>query len=333
MAKNASVGQLARVSIRDVWKSESQDFTPWLKDNINTLSDAMDTITLVSAEREGAAGDFNVDLIAEDGNGNPVVIENQLEKSDHDHLGKLLTYMVSVASKTAVWITPNPRPEHIATVSWLNETYSADFYLLKVEAVRIDDSKPAPLFTLIVGPSEEVRQAGAVKEELGERGILRKKFWTELLESAKKAGVKVHSNISPGAYSWLGTSAGIMGVGYNYSVRKYDGAVEVYIDRGSSCDEWNKEMFGKLKRARTTIEKVFGGPLEWEELEGKRACRIKKTISQGGYRSDESQWPAIHEEMVKDMANLAKAFKPYIEKAKPEMDRKAREYSKKKTKE
>lgn len=323
-----TVGQLSRAKIRDVWKSEAEDFTPWLSENISVLSDALDMITLVSAEREGAAGDFNVDLIAEDGNGNPVVIENQLEKSDHDHLGKLLTYMVSVGAKTAIWITPNPRPEHIAAVSWLNESYSADFYLLKVEAVRIDDSKPAPLFTLIVGPSEEVKQAGKVKEELGERGVLRKQFWAGLLDFAKKEGIRTHSKISPGAYSWIGASTGINGVGYNYSIRQYDGTVEVYIDRGADFEEWNRGMFEALQKSKGAIEKAFGGPLEWEELQGKRACRIKKTTKAGGYRSDESQWPEIHKEMSLSMERLVRAFKPHIEKLKPEMDKKAKEESK-----
>jgi hypothetical protein len=262
-----------------------------------------------------------------DDNGNPVVIENQLEKSDHDHLGKLLTYMVNVGAKTAIWITPNPRPEHVAAVSWLNESYSADFYLLKVEAVRIDKSKPAPLFTLIVGPSEEVKQAGKVKEELGERGVLRKQFWSGLLDSAKKEGIKTHSSISPTAYSWLGTGTGIRGVGFNYSIRQHDGTVEVYIDRGGAFAEWNREMFEALKKSKVTIEKAFGEPLEWQELEGKRACRIKKTITAGGYRNDESQWPEIHKEMAVNMARLVKAFKPHIEKLKPAMDKKAKEYS------
>lgn len=95
-------------------------------------------LSLVGVERERSAGDFSVDLVAEDeSSGNPVVIENQLEKSDHDHLGKLLTYLVAMGADTAIWIVSEPRPEHVSTISWLNESSSASFYLLKVEAVKI----------------------------------------------------------------------------------------------------------------------------------------------------------------------------------------------------
>ena len=109
-----------------------------------------------------------MDLVAEDDKGDPVVIENQLERTDHDHLGKLITYLTAVGARAAIWIASDPRPEHINAVSWLNESNAASFYLLKVEAVRIGDSEPAPLLTLIVGPSKEGREVGETKKELAE---------------------------------------------------------------------------------------------------------------------------------------------------------------------
>lgn len=309
--------KIQRVDIRKVWENEAKDFTPWLENNIDVLSDALDTISLVSAESEGAAGSFSVDLIAEDDDGNAVIIENQLEKSNHEHLGKLITYLTSVEAKTAIWITPDPRPEHIKAVSWLNESYAASFYLFKVEAIRIDDSQPAPLLTQIVGPSEESRQAGKTKKELGERHTLREKFWTGLLEAAKKE-TKLHAKISPTAYNWVGTSVGVKGLAYNYTVRKHDARVELYIDRGKGFTDWNRGTFERLQKSRQSIEKAFGGTLDWQELEGKQACRITKEIATGGYRDDESEWPDIYRDMIGNMINFEKAFRPHIKKLKSE---------------
>ena len=149
------------------------------------LNNAID-LSLSIVEREQAAGDFSVDLVAEDESGNPVIIENQLERSNHDHLGKLITYLTQIGAKAAIWIVADPRPEHISAISWLNESSSASFYLLKLEAVRIEDSPPAPLLTLIVGSSEESQEVGETKKEFTERHILRHRFWTQLLERARK---------------------------------------------------------------------------------------------------------------------------------------------------
>jgi len=101
------IGRLQRVALREVWKHEAQDFTQWLQNNIDILNEALD-LNLVGAERERAAGDFNVDLVAEDEGGGTVVIENQLEKSNHDHLGKLLTYLSAMGAKAGIWIVSDP---------------------------------------------------------------------------------------------------------------------------------------------------------------------------------------------------------------------------------
>jgi RecB family endonuclease NucS len=95
------VGKLKRVRLREVWKNEAKDFTCWLQDNIDVLNEVLD-ISLSSPEREQDAGNFSVDLVAEDQSGNPVIIENQLEKSNHDHLGKVITYLTAIEAKTAI---------------------------------------------------------------------------------------------------------------------------------------------------------------------------------------------------------------------------------------
>jgi hypothetical protein len=207
------IGKLARVPLREVWKHEALDFTQWLQNNLDVLNSALD-MNLSSAEREQAAGDFACDLVAEDGSGRTVIIENQLEKSNHDHLGKLITYLTGMDAKIAIWIVSDPRPEHVAAITWLNESSSADFYMVKVEAVRIGDSPAAALFTLIVGPSDEAKDVGHVKKEIAERHVLRRRWWTTLLERAAKAS-KLHANISPNIYSWLGASSGVRGLNLN----------------------------------------------------------------------------------------------------------------------
>jgi hypothetical protein len=182
-----SIGKLTRVPLREVWRHEAQDFTQWLENNIDVLNSALD-LNLVNVDREQASGDFACDLVAEDGGGGTVIIENQLEKSNHDHLGKLITYLTGLDAKLAIWIVSDPRPEHVAAITWLNESSSAEFYMVKVEAVRIGDSPAAALFTLIVGPSDETKDVGQTKKEIAERHVLRRRWWTTLLEGAQFHG-------------------------------------------------------------------------------------------------------------------------------------------------
>ena len=306
------IGRIERVRLREVWKHEAADFTTWLEQNIDILNEITD-LNVSGVEREKTAGTFNVDLVAEDGDGNPVVIENQLEKTDHDHLGKLITYLTAIEAKKAIWITSVPRPEHIKAVTWLNESNNADFYLLKIEAIKIGESDPAPLLTLIVGPSEEGREAGKAKKKISERYGIRKNFWSALLERAQPK-TKLHANISPSEHSWIGTGAGVSGLSYSYVATMNAASVELYIDKGKDADEENKAIFSQLSAAKEEIEDVFGGPLEWQELEGRRACRIKKSIDAGGYRDEEEKWPFIHDTLIDAMIRMEKALASQLRK-------------------
>ena len=276
------------------------------------LTDIID-LPLVSAERERAAGPFSVDLVAEDDAGNPVVIENQLEKSNHDHLGKLITYSAVIEAKAAIWIVSDPRPEHVRAVAWLNQFSPVPFFLLKLEGIRIGDSPAAPLLTLIVGPSEESREVGETRKEIAERYVLREKFWTKLLDSAK-GRTRLHAAISPGRYSFLGASDGKRGLGFNYVALQHEAGVELYIDRGRDSEEENMRIFHQLERAKDEVEKSFGEVLEWQPLEERRACCIRKRLPIGGWRNDESEWPTIQSTMVDAMIRLEASLKPFIQK-------------------
>jgi hypothetical protein len=306
-----TIGKIERVPLREVWKHEAYNLTTWLEENIDVLTDALD-IDLSNVERERAAGSFSVDLVAEDDSGGTVVIENQLEKSNHDHLGKLITYVSFIDARAAIWIVSDPRPEHVRAISWLNESSPADFYILKIEGVRIGDSMPAPLLTLIVGPSEETRSVGEAKKERAERYDIRHRFWSRLLDRAKER-TRLHAAISPGSYSWVGAGSGKRGLGFNYSVTQHGAAAELYIDRGRDGEQENSEIFNALHACKEDVEQVFGGPLDWQPLEAKRACRIMYRIDAGGYR-DEERWPEIQDAMVDAMVRLEKALKPHIAK-------------------
>jgi len=305
------IGKIKRIKLRKVWPHEAHNFTTWMQDNLDIINDLLE-INITNAEREKSVGSFNVDLVAEDENGNPVIIENQLEKSNHDHLGKVITYLTAIQAKTAIWIVSDPRPEHANAVMWLNESTSASFYLLKIEAIQIGESDPAPLLTLIAGPSEVTREAGIQKKEIAERNILRKKFWSSLLEKAKEK-TKLHALISPSWDNWVGTSSSLGGLGcYNYTVLRHGATIELYLDGGNGSAERNEAAFSYLEEHKDTIENDFQNPLEWQLLEGKRACRIRYDIPGTGYRDDEAKWPELHDKMIDAMIRLENACRPHI---------------------
>jgi hypothetical protein len=131
------------------------------------------------------------------------------------------------------------------------------------------------------------------------------------LERAKEK-TKLHTTISAGQHGWIGTGAGRRGLAYNYVVRQHDANVELYIDRGENSEEENKQIFDALANSKDSIEAAFGGSLEWQRLEGKRACRIKKQIDMGGYRDDPSKWSETHAAMIDAMIRLEKALRPHI---------------------
>ena len=170
------------------------------------------------------------------------------------------------------------------------------------------------MFTLIVGPSIEGKQIGKTKKDLGERGKLRLEFWTKLLNFAKEK-TKLHASISPGQYSWVGTSAGVRGVAYNYVLRQHDSVVEVYIDLGADQDSRNLEIYQSFARNKDKIEDVFGENLIWEPLENRRACRVSFKITIGGWK-DQDKWDVMFESMVNKMIRMEKAFKPFLKKIK-----------------
>lgn len=298
------IGRMKRVPLREVWEKEAKDFTTWLYNNIEVLGEELE-LELTADEQEESVGSFSADITAEDGNGRRVVIENQLEKTDHTHLGQILTYISNLDGKVAIWISSEPRAEHVRAVEWLNETASGvQFYLVKVEAYKIDKSEPAAKFTVVTGPSEKTVIVGNEKKETAERQGSRLDFWKTLLEKSKKK-TSLHSTISPSTKHWIGTSARI-GI-FGYVIADKFGQVELYIDRGSDRGDDNKRLFDELYACRAEIEKDFGGALQWDRLDDRRACRISKRFDYAGLK-DRGQWDKLQEDMVDSMIRLEKAF-------------------------
>ncbi len=309
----SSIGALRKLELEDIrriWPHEEKDLSPWIADNVDRLNESLGLQIEIEGREEYVHG-FRLDLAGTDASSQiPVIIENQFGRSDHDHLGKLITYLTAIDARTAIWIVAHPRPEHVGAITWLNESSSAFFYLVKAEAIRIDDSRPAPLLTLIVGPSEDKEAVGDTKKDFADRELLRHRFWASLLDRAN-ARTPLHANTSPGYSGWIAAGAGRSGLSYNYVARQHDARVELYIDKGKGARDDNKAIFDELKESKSAIEEAFGGALDWQRLDAAQSCRITKPIDLKGYR-DELPWDETQDAMIDAMIRLEKALKPHI---------------------
>jgi hypothetical protein len=300
-----------------MFEHEAHDFTTWLEENIDALGDSIG-IELAAAERERNAGDFSADLLAEDEGGRRIIVENQLEQTDHKHLGQVLTYLTVLDAKIAIWVTADARPEHVSAVSWLNENAaSADFYLVKVEGIQIDESRPAPLFTRIVGPSEETRAAQQAKNDWNERDQVRHRFFKKLLERSNDRTSRFDS-ISPKPRSNISAAAG-KGFRFKYGVRKQESQVYLFIDF-KDTQAVNDAAFEVLEQHRDEIESAVDYQLEWVQDENRRRLILHRV--EGGYE-DEDRWHEIHDELARTMDQLESAVEPYLDEARQAAEQKA----------
>jgi hypothetical protein len=305
-----AVDRLDRIPVRDVWKDEDVDFTPWLRENIEILGEKLD-MELSVADRETAIGDFEADILAEDSEGNLVVIENQFGKSDHDHLGKLLTYLTNLDAVTAIWICEEIRQEHVEAIEWLNASRrDVSFYLIKVETLRIGNSNPAPLFTVVCRPSEESRTIEETKEEFVERHQKRMQFWEQLLKRSE-GKTDLFSNVSKSKQGWIAATAGRPGLRYVYVIKTHSARVELYIDTGEK--EENKKLFDALHAKKQEIEASFGEKLHWQRLDERISSRISKTLEGTGLRN-EADWEQLQDKLIDTMLRLEKALETEIQR-------------------
>ena len=285
------IERITRMEIRDVWPHEAYDFTTWLEENIEILNDDLAFgLDPESVRREQSAGAFSVDLVAENDNGETVIIENQLGRSDHDHLGKVLTYTAAFEADVAIWIVGDPRPEHVKAVAWLNDSSALSAYIFKIEAIKIGNSPAAPLLTLILGPSEDAKQIASSKQEKSRRHVARRSFFEQLLEHAGTR-TRLHSGRSATDSTHLDGASGHAGMNLTYHVTKEATKVMLWIDRGQNSDRWNDAVYRHLLDHKAEIEASFGRPLTWSEKENNRSRKLESPLDLGGWVDTEA-WPS-----------------------------------------
>jgi len=262
---------------REVWPDEAKDFTPWLKENLDQLGEALG-LELEAIDREVSVGPFSADILAKElTSGTEVVIENQLEQTDHTHLGQLITYASGLGAGIVIWVSRHLREEHRQALDWLNQNTSLDigFYGVEIEVLKIGDSLPAPHFNVTASPNEPVKAAKAQANVPSGRGLRYQEFWRELI-LALKAKDPSSTSASPdkaGPYSWFGIPVGRTGFAVRFAfTSKKTGRAELYIDVGDQAV--NKLAFDSLLADRAGIEEAFAEPLTWDRLDDKQASRI-----------------------------------------------------------
>lgn len=264
------LGKIKRVDLRNIWKKEDKEFTPWLKENIDLLSEKLG-IEIIDTRTEEKIGDFKLDIIGKDANTNKfVAVENQLESTDHNHLGQLITYSAGVNAGVIIWIAKELREEHKRALEWLNENSISEisFFGVEVLAILIDNSNPAVDFRVIVKPNDWERNIKSSATRTGTE-ISYVDFYSKLINLYSKKNPKFR-RVKAQPQSWLNFGAGRSGLSFGWGFRMESRfSVELYIDTGDEIE--NKRIFDELKKYKDDL-RIKG--VEWEELETKRACRI-----------------------------------------------------------
>jgi len=271
------LGRLSIVPPRQVWAHEAHHFTPWLLENVEVLSELLGMdLTLEVAEHP--VGDFSLDLLGRDeSTGQKVIVENQLEMSDHLHLGQILTYAGGTDPQTIVWVASGFRPEHRQAIDWLNDRTDENtrFFAVAIEVVRIGDSEPAPNFKLVAQPNDwtkTVKAATAGAGEVSERSRLYWDFWSRFRERVLATHPNWTRSTGSTKSSWFGMSAGVPGVNWVSTFSTQGLALQLIFEDGDR--DLNQRRFEELHARRAEMEEVFGGTLVWEAREGLKSTRV-----------------------------------------------------------
>ena len=316
-----SLGRLVSLPVREAWKDEARDFTPWLAeaDNLALLGAALN-LELELEAQEKSVGPFRADILCKliGGDDHWVLIENQLARTDHNHLGQLLTYASGLDAVTIIWIADRFTEEHRSTLDWLNRITDEDFrfFGVEVEIWRIGDSAPAPKFNIVSKPnnwSKAVSSAARRIEnsELTDTKLFQVEYWGAFHEMLNKVGGAVSGNRKPQPQSWMSYSIGRTGVGSNAAMRLYDGhaRVEIYMSGANA-----KSYFHQLSDDRDQIDEAFGPGLVWDELPEGLDSRIFFQHPQGFNFEDRAAWPQQHEWLALQLNKIHTTFKPFIRK-------------------
>jgi len=270
---------LNKVELRDVWGHEAIDFTNWLakQENLDTLSEEIG-VDIKLIKTEASIGKFSVDILAEEeASGRKIIIENQLEDTNHDHLGKIITYASGYDAEIIIWIVKDARDEHQKAIEWLNEhtDEKIGFFLIKIELWQIEGSNPAPKFEIMVSPNEWAKtiKTSPSNSELTDTKLQQLEFWNKFKSYVQERDTRIHLQ-TPHPHSWynvsMGSSDGHVALTVN-SLKNLIGC-EVYISK-------NKDLFNFLREQKDKIEKEIGESIEWVDAAVASRIKIKKEVS------------------------------------------------------
>jgi len=308
------LGKLQKVDLRKAWKHEALDFTNWLAkdENLGLLSDEIG-IGLQVIQTEASVGKFNVDILAEEENtGRKVVIENQLETTDHSHLGQVITYASGYDAEIIIWIVKDVRDEHKQAIDWLNEhtDEKINFFAIKMELWQIGNSPFAPKFQIISKPND---WAKAIKKSTGQSALtdtklLQLDFWNKFKEYAQSNNSKLRLRKAYPQH-WYDISFGSSEAHISLTINSQSNqiACEVYIPN-------SKDLFYELEKQKDKIEQELDMKLEWMALEGKKASRIK--ISSEADINDSEKWNEYFEWLENTASKFQKVFLKNVNRVK-----------------
>jgi len=278
-ASSEKLGILGRVDLRNAWETEDRDFTPWLAEeqNLKILSDAI-SLDLELEAVEKNVGPFRADILCKDiQNDCWVLIENQLEKTDHKHLGQLLTYAAGLQAATIIWIADKFSDEHRAAMDWLNKITAEEFkfFGLEIELWKIDNSLPAPKFNIVVKPNDWSRSVSTASNRIASDADspikqTQLEYWTYLKTYLGEHESFIKSQ-TPTPQHWLTFTIGKAGFHLSTTIHSRENrmGVELFIS-----GERAKDYFYLLYQNKDAIENKIGQPLEWMELPNKKGSRI-----------------------------------------------------------
>jgi hypothetical protein len=300
------LGKIEIVDLRKVWKNEARDFTTWLasEENIEQLNE-ITGLTLVNIKTEVNVGQFKCDIVCEDESSkSTVIIENQLEYTDHDHLGKLITYASGLSAKTIIWIVKETRPEHSSAIEWLNNVTNNEisFYLIQIEAIKIGNSDPAVNFKIIEEPNPYTKSVNS--KELNENETNKLEFWNLFNQVSEER--KEFNKRKPAPQHWMDFSIGSSECNLSADLLNDKNSIRINM--------WipnNKELFEQFMRNKDKIESVIGERLNWDKLENKKASRISTTILGFSFKEKEN-YANLSNKIIDKLVLFRSAFKQFI---------------------
>lgn len=303
------MGKLKEVDIRKLWGHEQYDFSNWLADNLDELNDEIG-LTLSEVEKEVYVGAYRCDLVGQDEvTGEKVIIENQLEKSNHDHLGKIITYASGLDASVIVWIVKEAREEHRSAIEWLNNNTSKNinFFLIEIHAYQIGNSEYAPKFEVVEKPNDFIKNAKnqSGSGEMNKRQAERLEFWTQFNEVVAERGKPFNIRKATTDH-WYDIALGISGahIALNLVNKVNCVEVELYISD-------DKELYDMLYEKKSEIEQKIGLSLDWRRLNDKKASRVIYKI-EGLNFEDHSNYTELMNEMIDKAQLFTNVFKEYV---------------------